>query len=626
MCGIAGIVGSSLLQPKLRARLTDMQVHLRHRGPDDEGLFLDSQGSAGLVHTRLAILDLSDSGHQPMVSDDERFTIVFNGEVYNFEELRTELEAAGESFHSRSDTEVVLRLYQRLGPSFVERLEGMFALAIWDNVERSCFLARDPFGIKPLYLWRNGKTVAFASEVRAVLKAKLDTAQLSADALREYLHYGSVQEPFTLVENITALQPGSWLLWKDGKERTEVFWQPEFETSPLNGSDLRMTVREALDESIQRHFVSDVPVNMFLSGGIDSTALLALSHKQGFDNVRSFCLSFDEEEFSEGSLAERTARHFGVDHHDFRMSASEGRLLVDDFLESLDQPSIDGFNTFCVSRFARKMGAKVVLSGLGGDELFGGYPSHRIVPRLHAWHRRLAFLPGASAVAGLAAQRVWPGTRGRRMSEFLCGAGEMEDAYRCMRGTFSSRNANGLVAKYTGARLHMERPDFSSRSLGSDPSPRNQVSVLEMTRYMRNQLLRDSDVMSMSQGLELRVPLVDRRLFETVSNVPAEQRMVSGKRMLLDAVPEVPDWTANRPKRGFHFPFQKWSSGKWGDVFQTIEAASPVSLDSWYQTWALFTLENFLDQTGISVEGRLLSSALQTQHAEIVPASQREAA
>lgn len=626
MCGIAGIVGSSMLQPKLRARITDMQVHLRHRGPDDAGLFLDSQGSVGLVHTRLAILDLSDSGHQPMVSDDERFTIVFNGEVYNFEELRTELEAAGESFLSRSDTEVVLRLYQRQGPSFVERLEGMFALAIWDNVERSCFLARDPFGIKPLYLWRNGKTVAFASEVRAVLKAKLDTAQLSADALRQYLFYGSVQEPFTLVENITALQPGSWLLWKDGKERTEVFWQPEFETEPLKGTDLRNTVREALDESIQRHFVSDVPVNMFLSGGIDSTALLALSHEQGFDNVRTFCLSFDEEEFSEGSLAERTARHFGVDHHDFRMSASEGRLLVDDFLGSLDQPSIDGFNTFCVSRFARKMGAKVVLSGLGGDELFGGYPSHRIVPRLHAWHRRLAFLPGASAVAGLAAQRVWPGTRGSRMSEFLSGAGQIEDAYRCMRGTFSSENANGLVAEYTGARLHIERSDFSSRSLEADPSPRNQVSVLEMTRYMRNQLLRDSDVMSMSQGLELRVPLVDRRLFETVSNVPAEQRMVSGKRMLLDAVPEVPDWIANRPKRGFHFPFQKWSSGKWGDVFQTIESASPVRLDSWYQTWALFTLENFLDQTGISVEGRLLSSASQTQRAEIVPASQREAA
>ncbi len=606
MCGIAGIVNSSGNSTELRSRVTQMQKHLQHRGPDDRGLYLDPHGGTSLAHTRLAILDLSDSGHQPMLSDDERFVIVFNGEVYNFEELRTQLEATGETFRSRSDTEVVLRLYQRQGPSFVNQLEGMFALAIWDTAERSCFISRDPFGIKPLYVWRSGGTIAFASEVRSILKAELEPAELSADALHQFLLYGSVQEPSTLVRNVNAMQPGSWLLWKDGHEQTGIYWQPEFETEPLQDIDPKTAVRQALDDSIKRHFVSDVPVNMFLSGGIDSTAVLAVARKHGFDNIRTFCLSFEEADFSEGSLARRTAKHFGTDHHEWQISATEGRHLIDEFLSSLDQPSIDGFNTFCVSRFASRLDAKVVLSGLGGDELFGGYPSHRIVPKLCQWHRRLSMLPGARSVASRAAQHVWKGNRGRRMSEFLQGRGTMDMAYWCMRGTFSHRHADQLVARYTGASqtdTKFGRPTFEKLSA------QNHISLLEMMGYMRNQLLRDSDVMSMSQGLELRVPLVDRRLFATVALVPAAQRMARGKRLLLNAVPEVPDWIANQPKRGFLFPFQQWLSGTWGRVFEGIENSSPVRLDSWYQTWALFALENFLTQTGIKVHDRLLPTS-----------------
>lgn len=608
MCGIAGIVGSSSLPSKLRSRVTKMREHLQHRGPDDAGLFLDPEGGAGLTHTRLAILDLSPSGHQPMDSPDGRFTIVFNGEVYNFEQLRAELEAAGESFQSRSDTEVVLRMYQRLGPSFVERLEGMFALAIWDSAEQSCFLARDPFGIKPLYLWRSGQTVAFASELRAVLKAELEPAELSSEALRQFLLYGSVQEPSTLVRNVTAMQPGSWLLLKDGREQERNFWKPEFRSHIDRTLDPHVSVREALDDSITRHFVSDVPVNMFLSGGIDSTAVLALAHKQGFENIRTFCLSFEEADFSEGSLAQRTAKHFGTEHHDWRMTEDEGRSLVKEFLTSLDQPSIDGFNTFCVSRFARRQDAKVVLSGLGGDELFGGYPSHQRVPQLSQWHRRIGIVPGAAKLAGFVAKQVWKGNRGRRMDEFLNGPGGMEQAYWCMRGTFSHRFADELVRRYTGP-LCMRNESAARPPEHSGCSPENEVSLMEMTRYMRNQLLRDSDVMSMSQGLELRVPLVDQRVFEAVAGVSAQQRMARGKRLLLDAVPEVPEWIASQPKRGFLFPFQKWISGTWGQVFEGIESASPVRLDSWYQTWALFTLENFIDQTGIQVKDRLLPTA-----------------
>ncbi len=386
MCGIGGIIDGARFQT-LRDRCESMQSALRHRGPDDQGIFIDPSASLGLVHTRLAILDLSADGHQPMQSPDGRWTVVFNGEIYNFQELRAELAASGVPFRSHSDTEVVLHLYAQRGPAMLERLAGMFALAIWDSHERKLFMARDPLGIKQLYYWQVGNRFAFASELRALLQADLAQPKMDRDALARYLLMGSVQEPDSLVCGVNQLPAGCCLNWQAGASSLSTYWTLEYQNSMSQSEAACTQLRAALDQSIRRHFVSDVPVGIFLSGGIDSSAVVALARANGFQQLKTFCLSFGEQAFNEGDVASRTAQHYGTEHHDWRMTATDGLELLDGFLNSLDLPSNDGFNTYCVSRFAHDQGLKVVLSGLGGDELYGGYPSFSRVPSLMNWYR-----------------------------------------------------------------------------------------------------------------------------------------------------------------------------------------------------------------------------------------------
>src|SRR5437762_2186907 len=380
MCGIAGIVNSGFDREKLEKILTGMQQQLHHRGPDDHGLFISRDGRTGLVNTRLAILDLSSAGHQPMASANRRYRIVLNGEIYHFQQLRAELAAEGETFLSHSDTEVALKMYERYGPDCVRELEGMFALAIWDEQEQVCFLARGPFGIKPLYYCETNHGFCFASELRTLLGTGLVPRRLSLAAVSGYLLFGAVPEPLTLVEDVRALSAGHYLIWRHGRCRLTTYWDLQFGDEPIAEAEAVELVRDALDESIRRHLVSDVPVGVFLSGGIDSTALVALASRHAGNKLRTFCISFDDPKFDEGNVAARTAQHFGAQHFDWRLDSTTARKLLANFLECSDQPSIDGFNTFCVSRLAHDAGLKVVLSGLGGDEVFGGYSSFRRVP------------------------------------------------------------------------------------------------------------------------------------------------------------------------------------------------------------------------------------------------------
>jgi asparagine synthase (glutamine-hydrolysing) len=598
MCGIAGIINSALGSSELEVRLADMQRRLQHRGPDGQGTYVAPNHSVAFSHTRLSIIDLSAAGDQPMFSTGGRYVIVFNGEIYNYEQLRDELAADGATFQSHSDTEVVLQMYMRVGKHCVDKLQGMFAFAIWDQQAGSCFLARDPLGIKPLYLWESGGCLAFASEIRALLEADLGPRRLDAEALHAYLLFGSVQEPRTLVENIRVLPAGHRLEWSSGKVHEEPYWQlqlgiPAVESSVSGRPAHAERVREAVVDSVRRHFVSDVPVSLFLSGGIDSTAIAALAKHCGFDNLRTFSISFDEHEFNEGDLAARTADHFGTEHHDWRMQDVDGRDLIHEFLDALDQPSNDGFNTFCVSKFAHDSGAKVVLSGLGGDELFGGYPSFSRVPWLMDSYRKASLAGSLPRRMAAAAFRAMGSTRWQRMSEFLNSSGDVCAAYWTMRGFFLNSEANRLVEHYTG----LSGWSIGDVAYGPLPNAENiydAVSELEATRYMRNQLLRDSDVMSMAWGLELRVPLVDSRLVESIADVPSMSRLASGKRLLLDAVPEIPEWIRQQPKRGFRFPFERWIAHAWGDIFHDLTASSPVPLNTWYRRWSLFTLEHFL--------------------------------
>ncbi len=593
MCGLAGIAGLSGSNDDLLEAGAALIPLLKHRGPDDSGVSVPGSGVV-LVHTRLAILDLSPLGHQPMSTADGRYSIVFNGEIYNFRQLRTELESAGQVFRTGSDTEVLLALYATCGDRCVERLQGMFAFAVWDSAEQTLFLARDPLGIKPLYFWRAGATIAFASELRALLATKLGSVNLNPEAVFDFLRFGSVQEPSTLIAGVEVLGAGCCLTWRAGEYSVRSFWQLQFQTEEFSTQEAARLTRKALEESVARHFVSDVPVGIFLSGGIDSTALLALARSQGHNDLRTLCISFDDSRFNEGALADRTAKHFHTAHTDWRMTAEEGQSLVEGYLHAMDQPSNDGFNTYCVSRMAHQAGMKVVLSGLGGDELFCGYPSFQKIPRLLQLHRLAQMMPG-SHTASRFYSRVAGGPRLRRFSEFLSSPGTVPDAWSAMRGFFTESEALILVRDWLGLQYAQESHSHNCwTGILRQPTIADQISACEISGYMQNQLLRDSDVMSMRWGLELRVPFVDRALVDAVSQISATQRLAPGKRMLLDAVPEIPPWIRTQPKRGFRFPFEEWVRDEWSETFTEVVASSPVPPENWYRTWCLYALQHFI--------------------------------
>ncbi len=598
MCGIAGIVNSKLERDDFGARLSRMQEQMHHRGPDDRGIFVSRDARTGLVSTRLAILDLSQAGHQPMQTPDGRFHIAFNGEIYNFDNLRADLAAEGEEFVSHSDTEVILKMYARYGPDCVREFEGMFAVAIWNEQEQTCFLARDPLGIKSLYYCEQNGGLIFGSEIRTLLMSGLVPREKSSEAIAGYLLFGAVPEPDTMVRGVKALPAGHYLIWSKGVLKPRKYWDIQFQVGSHVEEDRAKLARKALEESIDRHFVSDVPVGVFLSGGIDSTCLTALASKKLGADLHTFSISFDNRELNEGDVAARTAKHFGTKHIDWRLDSVSAKSLLQKFLESSDQPSIDGFNSFCVSKLAHDHGFKVVLSGLGSDELFGGYGSFELMPRMLRTSRALNLLSPLRKSAGRVLESTATSPRMRRLGHFFTGPPTTADAYWAMRGTFTPREVALLLSRYyrndkidVEQLLHVHVPD--------QPTLGDEVSYLELTRYMRNQLLRDSDVMSMAWSLELRVPFVDRKFLETIAKIPAEQRLTQGKRLLLEAVPEIPEWVRNRPKQGFVFPFKDWITAEWRDVFQRIEQESPVPLKNWFRCWCLFALDSFLRREGM---------------------------
>jgi len=482
----------------------------------------------------------------------------------------------------------------------VREFEGMFALAIWDEQEQVCFLARGPFGIKPLYYCETNHGFCFASELRTLLGMGLVPRRLSLAAVSGYLLFGAVPEPLTLVEDVRALPAGHYLICRRGRCRLTKYWDLQFGDEPIPEAEAVELVRDALDESIRRHLVSDVPVGVFLSGGIDSTALVALASRHAGNKLRTFCISFDDPKFDEGNVAARTAQHFGAQHSDWRLDSATARKLLANFLECSDQPSIDGFNTFCVSRLAHDAGLKVVLSGLGGDEIFGGYSSFRRVPQMVRWSRQLNPVWPLRIGAGQILQTRYASPRISRLGCFLHEAPSTAAAYWCMRGIFTPHEVGLLLGCYSDKDGQLA-PQISFY-VPTQPTLEDEVSYLELTRYMRNQLLRDSDVMSMASSLELRVPFVDHKLIETVQRIPAAQRLARGKKILLDAVPEIPDWVRGRRKQGFTFPFERWITREWSDVFHKIDQESPVRLHSWYRRWCLFALNSFIQRNRIEMQ------------------------
>ena len=592
MCGIAGVLSERAEAASLVPAVRAMLAAARHRGPDGEGAWLAAAGHAAFAHTRLSIIDLSAAGHQPMSSTDGRFTITFNGEIYNHQELRRSLEQRGFRFTSRSDTEVILQGYAADGLTSIARLRGMFAFAIWDERERVCVLARDPFGIKPLYYHNNCGRLTFASELRTLVASGLVPAALDATGLYGYFRTGSVPEPGTMLRGVTCLEPGSYAVWREGSLSYQRYWNICFSEAHQDANGDASRVRAALVDSIDHHFVSDVPVGVFLSGGIDSSSLVALARARSDGELRTFSMSFPGSSVDEGPDARRTADHFKTKHHDWALDGATARHLFDEFLAAVDQPSIDGFNTFTVCRLAGQHGTKVVLSGLGGDELFGGYPSFRKVPRLAKLRQIAQFAGPLGAVAARTAGRVG-GSRFRRLGDLMSSPATLENAYAVFRGIYSREEAQVLTAHYAGERPVLDRDRAPA---AADPTAQDSISRLELTRYMRNQLLRDSDVMSMASGVELRVPFIDSVLFDNLAQLPAHQRLRPGKALLIQAVPELPSWVVNRPKRGFTLPIEQWLQRDWAGSITQFAAPAGVKLDTWYRKWSVLALERWLQR------------------------------
>ena len=394
MCGIAAVFGySSTASPVDQGELLRVREAMINRGPDGSGLWISDDKRVGLAHRRLAVIDLTDSGAQPMATVDGAVRIVFNGEIYNYRELRARLDAKGYRFRSSSDTEVLLHLYQEHGRDMFQHLRGMFAFALWDERKRGLLLARDPFGIKPLYYSDNGSTLRVASQVKALLKGGgIDTTPEPAGHVGFHL-WGHVPEPYTLYKGIRALPAGS-SLWVDaaGRKDARVFFDLTGELAKASQTPLSITreemrsrLRAALLDSVRHHLIADVPVGIFLSAGIDSTTLVALAKESGVADLHTVTLGFKEYQGTpndEAPLAEQTACHYGAIHHTSWVTKEDFQNEYQRLLDSMDQPSIDGVNSYFVSKAAKEAGLKVVLSGLGGDELFGGYASFQQIPRM----------------------------------------------------------------------------------------------------------------------------------------------------------------------------------------------------------------------------------------------------
>jgi len=572
MCGINGILRLGPGAPPVdREELLRTRDAMTSRGPDGAGLWLSKDGRIGLGHRRLAILDLSDAAAQPMATPDGRFHIVFNGEIYNFPELRSELEADGHRFRSTGDTEVVLALYERHGRAALGRLRGMYALALWDDTAKTLLLARDPLGIKPLY-YSTGDTgetgqageaatvLRFASSVKALEAGGAVSREVDPAGLAGFLLWGSVPEPRTIRRAVRAVPAGTSIRVQSGRTP-----EPPVPIEPQVAFAGAATWPEAIEESLRCHLVSDVPVAVFLSAGLDSATLAALTTRHLPEPPATFTMRFGPtlgSALDEGPVAAEIARHLGTRHVERTVGRSEFRDLWESSLTAMDQPSIDGFNTYLVSRAAAEAGLKVVLSGLGGDELLGSYPSFRQVPRLRRWARAAGRVPGAASAWAALSRRLVPG---RPKLPGLLGYGaSLAGAYFLRRGLFLPDELPALLGpERAAAALAAYDPVADAERLAPPAAeaddPWTAVQALETGLYLRNQLLRDADWASMAHSLELRVPFVDAWLRRRASPTAwHEARSGSKSAVLRRVAPELPATLWHRPKTGFYIPVMDW--------------------------------------------------------------------
>lgn len=579
MCGIAGLIAEH--ESAARDAVEKMSQAQIHRGPNDSGTaFLPFGGrTLGFGFRRLSILDLSPAGHQPMVHAATGNTLIFNGEIYNYKTLRAELEAVGEKLSSTGDTEVLLTMLTRWGTDIIKRLEGMFAFAFYNAREQSLTLARDSMGIKPLYVAHGGGSLLFASEVRAILASGLVSRKIDMQGITGLLAYGAVQHPRTVFRDINSFPPGAYQTFHAmGHGATQgpiTYWTCPKPNQSIGEPDAVAAIERTLDASVRDHLASDVPIGVFLSSGLDSTVIAALAAKHT-DRLRSFTVGFaDQPDMSELSLAKETARIFNLDHTEIQVNNSDAEESAMAWMQSLDQPSMDGLNVYIISRAVRAQGITVALSGQGGDELFGGYPSFSDVPRLLRWMRGIGWMPSPLRVAicNLATGGRSEAVR-QKMADVARTDGTIFDLYFQRRRAMSDNQlaSLGLEAGPLGlTEYFLPRESLAGVTVDDDDVVWS-VSQLESRFYQGNMLLRDGDVNGMAHSLEIRVPMLDQRMLDLMLAIPGNVRIpnaVANKHLLrLAFAPYLRPVLLAQRKRGFTLPIARWMYGPLRDLCQ----------------------------------------------------------
>lgn len=636
MCGIAGIIDLRKNNSDYSKNLSSMLNAIKHRGPNDSGTFI--KGGVHLGMTRLSIIDLTSSGHQPMISHDGRYVIVYNGEVYNYKELKKSLEEKGYTFNSKTDTEVVLNLFIEHGKDSVAMLRGMFAFTVWDNDLNTLFVARDQMGIKPFLYHYENEIFTFCSEIKGLLSGNIVPKILCNDGLNTFLQKGFIAPPLTALKNVRSLLPGQYaILNAQGDIKTEQYWdiRPASNRIEISYTDAVNTIKDLVLKSVNEQLVSDVALGAFLSGGLDSSVLVAAMRLNQVKDIDTFSIGFEQHQTQdESDDAEESAKHFNTKHHKIIITANNAFNQIDKFVDGIDQPSVDGLNSFLVSEYA-KNNVTVALSGLGGDELFNGY----------AWQHRFYKATKTDIALGNVFKPFenhlsFIGNLNYKIKNRFINTTTAHKHYENIHLLFTRNQFNELFN--ITYKPHAIKQSLASIKVDEEYSRLQQINKIDMRYFMGSQLLRDSDAVSMANSLEVRFPLIDTRVVDFVYQLPdnykiQHQLSVSDinkgfeksrsykdggvKKLLFDSFKDdLPLSLNNRSKRGFKMPYDNWmQNDNWlkeiincminleksilkpGATAKLLSGWQNKKIN-WQQIWGLYILQKWMEKNNVEYQ------------------------